>query len=267
MNHLDFFETHPIFTRTEFVSEYTKGGRRSEYTADNILAQHVAKGNLLRVRRGLYAIVPRGVDPARVQIDPYLLTSKLAKDAVVAYHAALQFHGRAYSLSSHYPYLTRRHQHPFEFRAMKFFSVQFPARFRSNADSGGEIKEHRHAGGTVRVTTLERTMVDTLDAPNYGGGWEEIWRSLEAVEFFDLDAVVEYALRLGPALTAARVGFFLEQHRESLIVEDRFLQTLRDHAPSQPRYFDNRREPGMLVKKWNLIVPRRILDREWEEKL
>jgi len=45
---------------------------------------------------------------------------------------------------------------------------------------------------------LERTLVDVLDAPEHGGGWEEIWLSLESVEFFDLDAVIEYALKLAP---------------------------------------------------------------------
>src|SRR3970040_2338540 len=47
------------------------------------------------------------------------------------------------------------------------------------------------------------------------------------VEFFDLDAVASYAVKLGSALTAARVGFFLEQHREALMVEDKHLEPLR----------------------------------------
>jgi len=49
-------------------------------------------------------------------------------------------------------------------------------------------------GIDVRVTGYERTLVDVLDRPEFAGGWEEIWRSLEAVEFFDLDRVVEYTL-------------------------------------------------------------------------
>ena len=79
----------------------------------------------------------------------------------------------------------------------------------------------------LRVTNLERTLVDVLDRPGLSGSWEEIWRSLESVEFFDLDKVVEYALLLGNATTAAKVGFFLEQHRETLMVEDRHLKELQ----------------------------------------
>jgi hypothetical protein len=78
----------------------------------------------------------------------------------------------------------------------------------------------------VRATTLERTLVDVLDAPRHGGGWEEIWRSLESVVFFDLDTVADYALKLRSATTAARVGFYLEQHREALMVEEKHLLPL-----------------------------------------
>jgi predicted transcriptional regulator of viral defense system len=119
---------------------------------------------------------------------------------------------------------------------------------------------------TVRVTGYERTLVDVLDSPDYGGGWEEIWRSLESVEFFDLDFVVDYALRLGTALTIARVGFFLEQHRAELMVEQRHLEALRARAPKQRQYFERRqRKGGKLVHRWNLIVPNEVLERSWAE--
>jgi predicted transcriptional regulator of viral defense system len=261
----EFFSRHPVFTHAEFLSAHGAGTRRSPHTANNILAHHLAAGHLVRVRRGLYATVPRGIEPKTAAVDPYLITAKLATDAVVAYHAALQFHGKAYSVSDRFTHLARRRARPFRFRDAEFVPVQLPAPLRKRPDSGGGIREHRHGGGLVRVTTLERTLVDVLDAPEHGGGWEEIWRSLESVEFFDLDAVVDYVLELGSALTVARVGFFLEQHGEPLMVEEHHLEALRAHAPGQPRYLDRRREPGKLVSRWNLVVPERVLARAWAE--
>ena len=120
-----------------------------------------------------------------------------------------------------------------------------------------------HAGGVVRVTSFERALVDLLDRPDLGGGWEEVWRSLEMVEFFDLDAVVSHALRRSSTLLAARVGYFLEEHRDALFVEDRHLEPLRENAPKQPLHLDRKREPGRLVKSWNLVVPQQVLERAW----
>lgn len=84
-------------------------------------------------------------------------------------------------------------------------------------------------------------MVDVLDRPDFSGSWEEIWRSLEAVEFFDLNKVVEYALLLGNATTRVKVGLFLDQHRETLMVEDRHLNVLHDMRPRQPHYLNRSR--------------------------
>ena len=264
MTALDYFSTAPVFTHEEFVSARAGKGR-SLHTANNILAHHVGAGHLLRVRRGIYATVPRGVSPDAAVVDPYLLATRLTADAVVAYHAALQFHGKAYSVSNRFAYRTRQRTRRFAFRGAEFVPVQLPGSLRTLPDAGGGVVEHRHAGGTARVTTLERTLVDVLDAPEHGGGWEEIWRSLESVEFFDLDAVVTYAVKLGSALTVARVGFFLEQHREPLMVEEHHLEALRTHAPRQPTYLDRRRQSGRLVSRWNLVVPERVLSRAWGE--
>jgi hypothetical protein len=75
-----------------------------------------------------------------------------------------------------------------------------------------------------------------------------------------------HALRLGSALTVARAGFFLEQHKDELLVEDRHLEALRARAPAQPRYFERRhRKGGKLLPRWNLIVPEQVLTRSWEE--
>lgn len=265
MRSADFFATHPIFTHEEYLLAHGEHPGRSPRTADSLLAQHASGGKILHVRRGLYGVVPPGIMPDMFQIDPFLIATKIAPDGVIAYHAALQFRGRAYSVWHRYTVLTRSHVRSFSFQGNEFSGVRPPRALDGLPDFGGGTAIEAHAGGTVRVTTFERTLVDVLDAPELGGGWEEIWRSLEMVEYFDLAAVVDYALKLGSALTAAKVGYFLEQHRDALFVEEHHLNALREMAPRQPRYLDRRREAGRLVKPWNLVLPERVLNRTWAE--
>lgn len=261
----EFFATHPVFTHEEYLAARGGRGDRSPRTADSLLTRHAAAGRILRVRRGLYASVPAGATPDTFQVDPFLLATKLAPDAAVAYHAALQFRGKTYSVWHRFTVLTRSHVRPLTFQGSEFVAVRPPRALKGLPDLGGGITSEPHAGGTVRVTTFERTLVDVLDSPHLGGGWEEVWRSLEMVEYFDLDAVVEHAVKRRSATTAARVGFFLEQHRERLFVEEQHLTALRELAPRQPQYLDRKREPGRLVKPWNLVVPERVLNRSWAE--
>lgn len=266
MRSTDFFSTHPVFTHAEYLAAHGHGRARSPRTVDSLLGRHVDAGRLLRVRRGLYATVPSGASSDDFQVDPFLVASKLAADAVVAYHAALQFRGKAYSVWHRFTVLSTTHLRALTFQGSDFVAVAPPKAVREAADFGGLVVTEPYAGGQVRVTTLERTLVDLFDAPAQGGGWEEVWRSLEMIEFFDLDAVITYTLKLGTALTAARVGFFLDQHRGQLFVEDTHLAVLRERAPRQPLYFDTTREAGRLVKAWNLVVPERVLSRSWEEQ-
>lgn len=266
MKPLDYFAAHPVFRLEDFAAAHQAGGKLKPSSSLAIVKKHVQAGNLLRVRRGVYAVVPRGQTPDSVVVDPYVLATNLAPDAVVAYHGALQFHGRAHSLTRRVPFLTATRARAFDFRGTEFVPVPVPPPLRALPDLGGGVVERTRDGVSVRVTTLERTLVDVLNAPRHGGGWEEIWRSLEAVEFFDLDAVIEYAFKLASAVTVARVGFYLEQHRDTLMAEDHHLERLRERAPRSPMYLDRgKREPGKLLSRWNLVVPQRVLDRGWAE--
>jgi predicted transcriptional regulator of viral defense system len=259
-----FLAAHPVFTHAAFVRAHTANGR-SRHTSNALLAGYLASGRLVRIQRGLYATVSLRGDPRRVEPDPYLVACAVREDAVLAYHTALAFHGRAYSVWNRFQFLTAGRMRPFAFRGQSFVPLRPPRQVRKRADFGGGILRRPHAGGEVRVASLERTLVDLMHAPQHGGGFEEIWRSFELVEFLDLAAVLEYTARLGTALTAARVGFFLEQRREEWMVEERHLKPLQRRAPAQPRYFGPRRERGTLVRRWNLIVPKAVLERAWEE--
>jgi len=268
MKPVDYFASHSVFRFEDFSLAHREGGRRKPSTTLAVLKQHVRAGHLLRVRRGLYATVPRGVLASEVVVDPFVLASAAAPDAVVAYHGALQFHGKAYSLSRRLQFLTATRAESFEFRGSEFVPVLVPATLRTLPDFGGGVLREFRNRSAVQVTTFERTLVDVLDSPRHGLGWEEIGRSLEAVEFFKLDPLIEYALKLGSATTVAKVGFFLEQHRQQFMVEDHHLDRLRERAPASPVYLDRgKRAPGTLFRKWNLIVPDDVLNHTWDEQL
>lgn len=260
MSSEEFFQIYPVFTHEEYAQSRGGGSPR---TVDSLLRKHAQSGRIARVRRGLYVSVPPG--GAAETVDPYLVATKAVEDAVVSHHAALQFHGRTYSMWSQVTFMTRSHTRGFRFGPMEFVPVRPSSAVAGLEDMGGGIVTVPSGGGHARVCTLERAMVDVLHTPSLGGGWEEIWRSLEMIEFLDLDAVITYALRLDTATTVARVGLFLEQHRERLFVEDAHLERLQAHAPKDPRYLDASREPGRLVHRWNLIVPQRVLDQRWGE--
>jgi len=259
------FAQHAVFS----VADFAKAYNATAPSRDSTLAYHEKHGHLLRVRRGLYVTIPPGTPPRRVAVDSFALVAKLAPDAVLGYHTALAFHGKAYSVRHRFEYLTATAARPFRFRGQEFRPVQFPKALREAGQTLWGVRTAESSGVDLRVTSLERTLVDVLDRPDLSGGWEEAWRSLGSIEFFDLDRVLEYTLLLGSATIAAKVGLFLTQHREKLMVEESHLASLRKRKPRAPHYLEPARRgegpDAKLISEWNLIVPKALAERAWEE--
>lgn len=264
MKLMDFFSRHPVFTHGEFESFLVATGSRSLKTQEAMLRYHVRTGRILRIRRGLYASVPFGASPDTFSVDTFLLAAKMADDAVIAYHTALEFYGRAHSVQEKFVFLTRKASRPLNFRGYEFRGVRFPNALARLNQELFAVNETERAGCSISVTSLERTLVDVLDRPDLGGGWEEIWRSLESIQFFNLDKLLDYTLFLNNASTASKVGLYLEQRQHELMVNKTHLDRLRPHISKQPTYM-TRGSKGRLVKKWNLVVPLQVIDRLWEE--
>ena len=263
---LAFFAAHPVFSRAELTANLGTHRSRAPKAVDALLRYHVRVGHLFKLRRGLYAVVPVGADPGTSPVDPYLLASRLAADAVLGYHTALGLHGKAHAVFQEFHFLTGTATRPFQFRGQRFRAVAFPRKLVAADKEWFGVEMCDRAGLDVAVTGLERTLVDLFDRPDLGGGLEEVWRSLATVEYFDLEAVTAYATLVGNATTVAKVGFFLEAHRERLMVSDAHLARLRRRRPRQPHYFEKRGAGnGRFVAEWNLVVPDFVIRQVWEE--
>lgn len=263
-----FFREHPIFTHADFEGFVGRRGNRSPNTVTNMIKQHLDAGHIVRIKRGLYASIPYGADAKIHPINPFLVAGSLAEDAVVAYHSALAFHGFAYSSSYRFIYLTKHKPKSLEFRGETYQPSVFPSSLLKNNQAHSYVNIEDIQGAGIQVASRERTLVDVLDRPLLGGGWEEVWRSLDMIERLKVANVVEYTLLLGNATTIAKVGFYLEQRKKDFSVDSKQLETLRKHSPISPHYMgDMEKEQYRFIKAWNLMVPLSLINRDWEEEL
>lgn len=262
----EFLERHPVFTLAEFKAFLDENASVNEWTQQNLLAYYKKKGRILGVKRGLYAVVPLGMEPDSFLPDPFLLGARMAEDAVLSYHTALEFYGSAYSVQNRFIYLSGVQKKQLPWRGYVFRRAPFPGALLKKRKESFGIKTEDRRGLEVKVTGLERTIVDVFDRPDLGGGWEEIWRSLDLVDYLNLEEVVRYALLLDNSTTVAKVGFYLEQNGERLMVDDSHLNRLRKKMPPTPRKMERSgSQPGKFVSAWNLAVPRTVYEKAWEE--
>ena len=262
-----FFASHPVFTVAEFDQFLENVGIKTEHNRKRLLSYHRQQGHLILVRPGLYGVVPSGAEAGTYPLDSYLVAARLTPDSIIGYHSALAYHGVAHSLLDERLVITKHpFVKPFLFRGITYRTVRPPQAIVEKRQESFGVEQQERQGEAVRVTGLERTLVDCLDRQRLGGGWEEIQRSYETVPYLDLESVIHYALLLRNATTIATVGYFLQVQEDRWMVTAKDLDRLRTHRPNQPHYLGRRREErGRLVKEWNLVIPNRIFDRNWEE--
>ena len=240
-----FFFEHKIFTFEQFVRSMAN----PVPTCKIMLNQHLKTNNIVRIKQGLYASIPSGADAKNYPIDSYAIISMLAPDALIAYHTALQFHGVAYSIYFQHVFQSEEKIRDFQFRQDRFTVTKYPKSL-SKQKRFIFVDEIDHHGIKVRVTQIERTLVDVLDRINLSGG---------------LDKIVKYALLLNNATTIAKVGFYLRSRQKEWQIAEHYFLKLKKYLPKSVHYLDRKNKTnGKYIKEWHIIVPAELITESWE---
>ena len=265
VSHIPFFKKHLVFRFSEFKAHVKHHDpKNSDKKCQMALYYHCKNNQLIRIRKGLYAVNDK-YDPK--DVSPLIVAGKTTEDAVIAYHTALESHRIAYSHFNRHIFLTKQSTFSFDFQGQSYRSVSPPVNKNTeeNADFGTELTT-LDGVETIR-TNLARTIVDVLDRSNLSGGWEEVWRSLDSVVSFDAEFSVKYALALGKASVIAKLGYFFDHRPGHLSIDASVTKSLMPHIPKQPYYIDRSlsKDKRVFIKKWSLVIPRYLHNREWEE--
>ena len=155
MKVLDFFLAHPVFIRDEFARAV--GVRGS--TVDSHLGRYLRSGRIGRVKRGVFFAAGPGETASKSPVDFLLLASRMAPDAVLSHHSALEAHGYAQSVYERFFFLTERKSKLVSFRGRAFVPVTPPTALRRKGLSFAFTTEVERQRLPCRVTALERTHV------------------------------------------------------------------------------------------------------------
>jgi predicted transcriptional regulator of viral defense system len=258
-----FLSAHPVFTRAEFAAAFGHPAGAANVTS--LLRHHLRAGNIKRVSREVFAAVPAHLAAERMVIDRFAAASKLRSDGVLGFHSALELHGIAYSEFNEVQLVSagRTERVDLPFGACRFVSPPKALAATGKADYLTTTMDRQ--GVTVRVTAVERTVVDVLHRPELAGGAEEVLKSLDLVRYLDPTKVADYVELLDNRSLASVSGWWLEKQRAALGVTDDVLARLRARLPRSKHYVLGA-EPGhaVLVEPWRVLLPTQAVDAAFE---
>jgi len=203
----------------------------------------IKRGEIKQVKRGLYALV--NPSTGIIFATKFQIASHLFDDAYFSYHDALEYYGLAnQSFVSIFTYLTKSHA-----RDLEFEDVTYKAK-KSNSDLF--IRDRMKEEG-VRVVSLERAIVDSIDCLSLAGGLEEVEYALDNCPKPNLKDVETLLKAYDKSVLYQKVGYLFEKHFGSDIPEEFYKECLK-HSGNTVIYLECNPGEGRLNAKWKLMI-------------
>jgi predicted transcriptional regulator of viral defense system len=240
-------ENRQIFTVADFMSFY----KISASYARKMISELVRTGWLIRLAKGQYQLLPAktGLDPFPM-VDKFVIACQAFPEGFIAYGSAAEHHGLSLQV---------------------FNSVFIANTERSGMRSVGNLNvrlvklaptnylgfQSLNRGPSVKVATLERTLIDCVDRPDLAGGISDLVEILErSKKRADIEKVIDLLSSYSSKSLIKKVGFLLEQFDYSLTEAQ--TETLLKMSSGVKTYLFSMRIPGTskarYSKKWRLIV-------------
>jgi predicted transcriptional regulator of viral defense system len=193
-------------------------------SARNLMAGLVNRGLATRLKPGLFILVPFELGREREYLgNPYVVARELADtpDYYVSHASAMDLHQMVTQ-----PQLAVFVTSPKAIRPRTVLGTEFRFVRCKPEDMFGVVEHWATKTERVRVSDVERTVIDGLKQPEHCGGFTEVakgyWMRRDAIAPGKL---VDYALRLGVGAVVRRLGFLLETFEVPAVEEIERLRT------------------------------------------
>ena len=215
--------------------------------ANSLIRSYKLKGLIERVRRDLYVTI--SFETKQPVPNRYAIASHVTPDAYVSHHSALEYHGIANQVYYEVYIASQSRFRTFEYDGITYNHVQSPF------DVGVETKS-----SGVRVTDLERTVIDGINDFSKVGGIEELLRSIEMIPYLDSRKLLAYLNAYDKVFLYQKAGYILEHFKDALKLNDDFFTSCKGKVTESKRYLNGGVHGKSLIlnKDWMLYVPENL---------
>ncbi|HLG30971.1 MAG TPA: type IV toxin-antitoxin system AbiEi family antitoxin domain-containing protein [Candidatus Brocadiales bacterium] len=182
----------------------------SKDSVKRMLSKMVKRGLLMRVKEGLYYIIPFEADAETFMPDRHLLAQYLVGDAdyYIGYYCALQIHNLTTQPHLKEQIVVSKQIKP---STLLVKGIPFQFIFHNTAHFFGGKKLWIDSFNKVLCSDLEKTLIDCLFKPQYAGGITEITKAIhKSKDKIDYAKLLQYAKQFNSQAVIKRLGFILE---------------------------------------------------------
>lgn len=241
MNLLPILHQKLLFTTEDIAREI--GNSQSAAT---MLWRYQRQGYISQVRRGLYCV--NNMATQQPEANKFQIASAITPTSYVAYHAAMEYHGLAHQV--YYDVVVGTKQ---TFKAFEFYNYRYaPHRSACSLEIETPIADTH-----IRVTSVERTILDCIDRIDLCGGWEELVNCLRSVTYLQEERLKSTLEAYSKTALYKKVGFLFEQLQ--VPASQNFIADCRKYAKDSVMYLTSDGTSDTFYASWRLYAPHNLL--------
>ncbi|MDR0371346.1 MAG: hypothetical protein LBH80_05785 [Prevotellaceae bacterium] len=241
--YLEVFHQLKIFQKKDVLSL-----TQDENAAKELLRRYKKMGLISQIRRDLYSATDLANKASLA--TKYEIAGRITPSACLSYHAALEYHGLANQVFYELYVSSDERFNNFEYEGIRYTYCE-------SKISRGVIRPPMDA--LVKVTDLERTVVDCIDCIGRSGGLEELIVSFSLITCLKETRLLEYLNEYKKQVLYQKTGFILSYFKDGMKIGEDFFNACRANVGNSIRYLTNTYESDTYFKEWQLYAPENIL--------
>lgn len=203
----------------------------------------IKKGEIKQIKKGLYAMINPTTN--LIFASKFQIACRLFKDAYLSYHEALEYYGLAnQSFVSICNFLTKSHSRDLIFEGVTY---------KSKKSKHDICIRNRMEEEGIRVVTLERAIIDSIDCISLSGGFEEVEYALSNINILNWNDILSILRFYNKKYLYQKVGYLFETHFGNNVPKEFYCECL-NHIGNTIIYFESNKGKSMFNSRWKLMV-------------
>ena len=236
---------YPVFTIDDVKK--LKDNEKTAYTQLNRLMK---KGLIKKIRKNIYS----AVNPTTGQMvaTRYQIACAITNTAYISHHSAFEYYGLSNQVFYELYVSSKTKFNHFEYDHVTYKYVS------SKMEDG--IVEAKNTTG-VRITDLERTVIDSIRDFNKIGGFEELINCLEGVHYLEETKLKRYLDIYNIQGLYQKAGYLFEHYRKEMQLSKEFVEYCKSNIGKSRRYLvSEAKENSYYNSEWELMVPEGLFE-------
>lgn len=208
--------------------------------ANKTLQNYLKKGYIIRIKKNLYGV--KSLETNEVLASKFLIASSITDTSFISHHSAFEFYGCYNQIYNMVNVSSLSKFNEFDFEGNKYSFIQ------------AKNNEFVEVVRGVKVSTIERTIVDSIKDSGKYSDLEETLNCINLIPYISVNDILKYLKKINNKMLYKKVGIILSLFKEKFNIPNYFFDKCHKVSDSVKGYFDSNKQALIYNSEWRIFI-------------